>query len=127
MVERLGEIDENGLYTAPESIPTGGTVIVTSTRDADVARTASATITLIRTVALYVRPVGSKMAASETQQFAAFVNDAEDTSVSWSIYPHLGFITTAGSIPLRRRSPPNNRSPSPPPATPIEPSQPRRL
>lgn len=95
-LSKIGSIDENGLYTAPDSIPQAGTVIVRAFRDADVASTATATITLIRTVALYVTPAGATMSASETQQFAAIVSGAADTSVSWSIYPHLGFITTAG-------------------------------
>jgi hypothetical protein len=96
-VSDFGHIDQTGLYTAPQSIPQAGTVTVTATRlPADVAIQASATITLIPAVDLLVTPAASTMFASDTQQFAAIVEGASDTTVSWSVYPHLGFITSAG-------------------------------
>jgi hypothetical protein len=69
---------------------------VTASRDADLANTASATITLIPAVELRANPAASFMSASETQQFAAIATGASDTTVSWSIFPHRGFITAAG-------------------------------
>jgi hypothetical protein len=96
-VSDFGRIDQTGLYTAPRSIPKAGTVTVTATRSpADVAIQASATITLIAAVDLFVTPAASTMFASDSQQFTAIVTGASDTTVSWSIYPQVGFITPGG-------------------------------
>ncbi|MGD0014777.1 MAG: hypothetical protein ABSD56_10175 [Bryobacteraceae bacterium] len=42
-----GHIDSSGLYTAPSEIYGTCTVIVTASRQADIANTASATVTLV--------------------------------------------------------------------------------
>jgi hypothetical protein len=96
-VSDFGGIDQTGLYTAPRPIPQAGTVTVTATRSpADVAVEATATITLIAAVDLFVTPAASTMFASGSQQFTAIVTGASDTTVSWSIYPQVGSITPGG-------------------------------
>jgi len=91
-----GSISANGLYTAPASILTAQTVTVTATSVADNTKFGSATVTL-QPVAVAVAPPTASLFDSQTQQFAATITGATDTSVTWTITPSgAGSISAAG-------------------------------
>jgi RHS repeat-associated protein len=91
----VGSISSNGLYTAPTSISTQQTVIVTATSQNDSSKTASATVALYPQFTLSVSPVSSTLYANGTQQFAATVTNTSNTAVTWSVSGG-GTITSAG-------------------------------
>jgi uncharacterized protein (TIGR03437 family) len=96
LTPQIGAIDPvTGLYTAPDSIATRTTVILTATSVADPSKSGSATITL-QAVNVSVNPSQVTLSATGTYLFGAVVTGASNTAVTWSISPSLGSITTAG-------------------------------
>jgi len=89
-----GSITTGGTYTAPSTVSSPTTVTVTAT-SLDMTQSATATINLIP-VAVSVNPTSVSLYASQTQQFSAAVVGTANTSVSWSIFPALGSISSAG-------------------------------
>jgi hypothetical protein len=86
----------NGLYTAPPTIATAQTVVVTATSAADPTKTATASISLTPTVSISLGPANTSLSASQTQQFTATVTGAGNTGVSWSLNPQVGAISNSG-------------------------------
>ena len=76
-------------YTAPGSVPSPATVMVTATAVADASKSAGATITITAppVIAVAVSPnTASVQAAGGTQGFSATVtNDAQNKGVSWTL------------------------------------------
>ena len=94
----VGSISSSGLYTAPTTISTQQTVIVSATSQANGALAASAAITLYPPIAVSVSPTTSALYASQTQQFAATVTNTSNTAVTWSISPSgVGTISSSGT------------------------------
>ncbi|MCU1232245.1 MAG: Ig domain protein group 2 domain protein, partial [Candidatus Solibacter sp.] len=94
-----GSIDANtGLYTAPSTITSAGTVTVTATsvEDPSTFGTAKITLTATAAVTVTVSPATASLAPGGTQQFNATVNNAAGTSVIWSLSPQLGSIDGTG-------------------------------
>ena len=83
----VGSISTAGLYTAPASVTSTQTVTVTATTAS--GATASARVTLAP-IAVTVAPLTASLNAGQTQQFTA------STTVTWSLVPALGSISTAG-------------------------------
>jgi N-acetylneuraminic acid mutarotase len=94
----VGSISTTGLYTAPSSITTQQTVTVTATSQADPAKSASATVTLVPPglVNISILPTTATRGPSHTQQFTATVTGTTNTAVTWSITPTVGSISTTG-------------------------------
>ena len=86
----------NGLYTAPATISSPQTVTVTATSAADTTKSSSVKVNLQPTVAVSVNPGSASLQASGTQQFTATVTGNSNTSVTWSLNPNVGTISTAG-------------------------------
>jgi trimeric autotransporter adhesin len=92
-----GSLDTSGNYTAPSPITSAQTVTITATSLADLTKSASATVSLIPSVQVNVTPGSATLLPSESQQFSAAVQNASNTSVTWSINPSsLGSITANG-------------------------------
>jgi len=98
----VGTITASGLYTAPGSIPNPATVTVKATSSANGADSGSSTVTIAQQVAVTVTPNPISVAIFTTQQFAATVNGAPTTAVTWQVNgvtggaQSTGFISTSG-------------------------------
>ena len=94
----VGSISSEGRYTAPQVINTAQTVTVTATSVADSTKLASAPLNLqvssiVQNLAL--SPSSQNLFATGTQQFRALVGE-QTTSVTWSINPSVGTISSTG-------------------------------
>lgn len=85
----------NGVYTAPVTITTLQTIVLTVASIADPTQTATANITLnpAATSGLSVSPSTASLNPSGTQQFTA---NGLGTSPNWTLSPNTGSITSAG-------------------------------
>lgn len=91
----VGSISATGLYTAPALIASAQTVTVTATSQVTGIVSATATITLLP-VQVGVTPPGISLFGTQTQQYTATVTNSADPSVTWSINPNVGSISTTG-------------------------------
>ncbi len=80
-----GTISNTGLYTAPASVPSPATITVTATSAADPSKSASATVTILAAVVVTVSPQNQFIDTGTTVQFTAVVQNAIDSSVTWSV------------------------------------------
>jgi len=96
----VGTISSAGLYTAPASVPSGGSVTVKATSAADTTKSASATvsITAAPTVAVSISPTSASVNTGGKQQFSASVSGTSNTSVTWSVNGVNGGNSTVGTI-----------------------------
>ena len=78
-----GTISSSGLYTAPAAAKTPVSVTVKATAQADATKSASASIS-IPAVSAAIAPGSADTILGATQQFTATVQNASDTSVTWS-------------------------------------------
>ena len=92
----IGRISSSGLYTAPASVTTAQTVMVTATSALNSAMRASAKISLAPAVSVTVAPGSATLTPFQTQTFTATVSDSPNTAVTWSLSPAVGSISTAG-------------------------------
>jgi hypothetical protein len=74
-------------YTAPSEMPSSAAVVLTATSIADPSKSSpAAAIALIAPISLSVSPNGSMLQTSQTQTFAATVqNDSQNKGVSWTL------------------------------------------
>jgi hypothetical protein len=79
-----GSIDANGLYTAPNIIAQQETATITATSQADTSKSASSTVTLAP-VSLAVAPSSTTLYIGQQMQFAATVQQSDDTGVDWAL------------------------------------------
>ena len=97
-----GTVSSSGLYTAPASVPTPESVTVTATSAADATKSDAATVSVLAAVVVAVTPASPNISAGAAQQFTATVQNAIDTSVTWSVSgpgcagATCGTITAAG-------------------------------
>jgi hypothetical protein len=92
-----GAIRASGLYTAPATINSQTTIIVTATSQDDTTKTAAATVTLSPPVGVAVSPGVATLTGGQTQQFTAAVVNTSNTAVNWAISPTgTGAISAAG-------------------------------
>jgi hypothetical protein len=95
-----GTVSPTGLYTAPDAIPTQ--VVVTATSVADLATSASATVTIIPPVVVTISPTSAIVAASTQQQFRASITGSTNKGITWKVSgsgcsgSSCGTISTAG-------------------------------
>ena len=92
----VGTISTAGLYTAPSTVSTQQTVVVTATSAADGTQWASAAVTLNPAVTVTVSPTTASLYASQAQQFNVTVTGSSNTSVTWSLSPSTGTINSTG-------------------------------
>src|SRR5258708_6859598 len=92
-----GTLTANGLYTAPVSIGTQQTVIITATSQTASTRSGTAGITLTPPVSVSVTPANLTLTSNQTQLFTASVPNGGDNAVTWTIGPGgIGTITASG-------------------------------
>ncbi len=96
MSPATGTLSATGLYTAPASITAQSTVTVTATSVQDNTRTATAIVTMTPAVSLAISPSSGALVLSQVQQLTATVTNTANTSVTWSISPAVGTISTTG-------------------------------
>jgi hypothetical protein len=94
----VGTISAAGLYTAPASITSQQSVMISATSIADPTETACATVTLnpLPGVAVSVTPDGVTLAPAQSRQFTAVVTGTSQPSVVWTLSPAIGNISAAG-------------------------------
>jgi uncharacterized protein YjdB len=91
----VGTVSAPGLDTAPSSITAHHAVAVLAT-SVDPSKSAAATVTLMPVVTVAVSPATAILLVGQTQQFAATVTNAIDTSVTWTRTPAVGTISATG-------------------------------
>jgi hypothetical protein len=93
----IGSISQNGLYSAPATLPKEASVIATARSRADRRKFATATITFSPpTVVVRVTPPSVGLGVRETSTFTAEVTGSADTRVDWSVDPPVGSISDQG-------------------------------
>lgn len=95
-VSTAGTISTAGLYAAPSSLATPGTVTVTAKPKADPSKSATASIT-IPEVSISLSPSKATVTNGFVQNFAATVNNATDTGVTWTM-TGKGTLDNAGQF-----------------------------
>ena len=92
----VGTISPEGLYTAPNSITTNQTVLVTATGYGTTGPIASATVTLEPPVSISLTPPSVLLTAGQSQQFTATVANTANTGVTWTMSEGDGTLTSTG-------------------------------
>ena len=101
----VGTISPSGLYTAPSAVPSGGSVTVIASSQANPSKSANASVAISSTpppVSVSVSPTSSSLGAGQSQQFNATITGTNNTAVNWYVggiqggSASLGTISTAG-------------------------------
>jgi hypothetical protein len=82
-----GTISADGVYTAPIDLPTGGTVQVTATSQADASKSASASVAVTGDISVSATPNVASVALGAQRPFQA-TNQSQgkpDTTIRWSL------------------------------------------
>jgi hypothetical protein len=96
-----GSISPSGLYTAPASVPSGGTVTITARSAADGTKSASASVSISpapTAVSISVSPTSASLQGGQTQQFSASVTGTTNTGVNWYVGGAQGGNSSVGTI-----------------------------
>ena len=93
-----GTITQNGLYTAPATIPSPNAFVVMAASTVDYAAFAVINVRVATQVQVQMNPTSVSMAAGEHFQFAATVTGASNTSVTWAVNGNDGGTATDGYI-----------------------------
>ncbi len=85
----IGTISASGLYTAPTTVPTGGTVTITATSQADNTKSDSTTVTITTApvISITLSPTTANVQAGIGKQnfTATLMNDTSAKGVTWSL------------------------------------------
>ena len=92
----VGTVSNTGLYAGPASLPSPLSVTVTATSAQDPTKSATANVTVTPSVTVTVSPGTASLGTGQTQQFSATVAGSLNTSVSWSVNPAVGTISSGG-------------------------------
>jgi hypothetical protein len=95
----------NTMFTAPLTLPAGGSVTVHARSNADPSVSASATITLTAAVNVTLSPASATLALNHTQTFAARVINTPNQNVAWLVNGIAGGNSVAGQICAERSDP----------------------
>jgi hypothetical protein len=95
MSPSVGSLSANGLYTAPSLIGSTQTVAIRATSVADPNNWNTATVTLMP-VSVIVTPSSASLAALQTRQFTAIVQNTSNTAVTWTRSPSVGTLSSSG-------------------------------
>jgi len=93
-----GTITQGGVYTAPTSLSSTESVIITATSQATPSSTGSVTVQLIPVIAVTITQFNPQMAVGTSQQFYATVTGTFSTSVKWSVSGAGCAGSTCGTI-----------------------------
>ena len=89
---------DNTTYTAPQSLPSGGSVTVRARSNANPNISASATITFTAAINVALAPPSATRAIGQRQTFTAQVNNTANQNVSWQVNGIAGGNSAAGQI-----------------------------
>lgn len=109
-----GTIDSNGLYVAPNKIPSPNSIAVTATSQADSTAKASADVTLDSGIRVQVAPSSATLGTGEQLPLSATVTGTSDTGVTWDVNGAVngdatdGEICVVGSSPCKAPTGPDN-------------------
>jgi len=92
----LGSVSASGLYTAPATIASVQTVVVTAKGISNSMVKAGITITLQPGATISISPAQAVLSAGQTRQFTVTLNGTAAPSVNWSINPPVGNISSGG-------------------------------
>lgn len=112
-----GSVTSSGLYTAPTALPSPDSITVTATSVADPSKSDTATVSLLAAVIIIVSPASPKVTMGATQQFTANVQNAIDSTVSWSVSGTGCSGSTCGTITSGGLYTPPRVVPGPPSVT----------
>ncbi len=108
MNPQVGTLSSTGFYTAPPTISTAQTVVVTATSVADPSKFASADLYLLPPVAVTLSPSTISLEPWQTKQFTVNVTNAPNGAVIWSLNPVLGAISDGKYTAPQRISTPQS-------------------
>ena len=91
----VGAITPTGQYTAPVTVPSPTTVIVTATATADTSKKSSSTVMLLGDIGVAISPATATLKPGMTQQYSVAIANSTQ-GVTWSISPSVGTISAAG-------------------------------
>jgi hypothetical protein len=97
----VGTISTAGLYKAPASGPSGGSVTVKATSVADTTKSASGTVVISAAqapVTVSITPTSSSLTTGKSQQFSASVSGTTSTGVIWQVDGVTGGNATYGTV-----------------------------
>ena len=92
----VGTVSNTGLYVGPASVSSPLSVTVTATSVQDPTQSATANVTVTPPVTVTVSPGTVSLGVGQTQQFSATVAGSLNPSVSWSLSPAVGTISSGG-------------------------------
>ena len=81
----LGSISSTGLYTAPATVPSVRTVVVTARSVADPTKFGTRTLSIYPELTLTLAPRIATLSAAQQLQFTASVTGNTDTRVGWAL------------------------------------------
>ena len=94
----VGTISSTGLYTAPATLTTQQSVVVTATSVADTTKSASASLTLGVSTPAFVQQNSNKITRGTTNRVAfPFANTAGDLIVAYVIWDNSGSVSLSDS------------------------------
>ncbi len=96
----VGTVDAQGMYTAPQNLPSPATVTVRATSVADGTKSAAAVVTVTSDVSVTVSPAPAAVELGANRQFAATVNGSgnPNRTVTWSVNSITGGNRTVGTV-----------------------------
>jgi hypothetical protein len=89
---------DNTTYTAPQSLPPGGSVTVQAGSNANPSISASATVTFTAAINVTLTPASATRAIGHRQTFTAQVNNTPNQNVAWQVNGIAGGNAAAGEI-----------------------------
>jgi hypothetical protein len=113
-----GTITQVGLYTAPAIPPSPAIVKIIATSQADPAKVASASLTILPVITVVISPSSISLPLGNTQAFQAVVTGAVDTTVTWDVIGVVDGNLAVGSI-LNSQITPNSTTYTAPQSLPV--------
>ena len=89
---------DTATYTAPQTLPAGGSVTVHARSNTNPSVSASATITFTTAINVTLTPASATLAVSQRQTFAAQVNNTPNQNVTWLVNGISGGNSMTGQI-----------------------------
>lgn len=80
-----GTVTSAGLYTAPSTPPSPATVLVAASSAADSSKTGGASVTVVSTVSVSVKPSTAHVNPNSSLGFTATVSGTSNQAVTWSL------------------------------------------
>ena len=96
---------DNTLYSAPQSMPAGGSVTVHARSNANPNVSASATITFTAAIGVTLTPASATLAVSQRQTLTAQVNNTPNQNVAWLVNGISGGNSVTGQICVEASNP----------------------